>query len=98
MIQVVAKAVLILVELLGFVCISVIIGFWWTAEFTQGSRLSPEASMIKATAALLVGAVMYYKLVLQPRSYRSSSRFYFYTYLGGGALLLYFYGIFHWWL
>jgi hypothetical protein len=98
MIQTIAKAILFVVELIGFGCISMIIGLWWTTGFTQGSRLTPEMSFIKATSSLIVASVMYYKLIFQPRAYRPLSRFYFYASLGVGASVSYFYGIFHWWL
>ena len=94
MIQIIAKITLIFVELLGFGCISMIVGFWWTTSFTQGSYLTLEASFIKATTALIIASVMYYKLIFQPRNYRTPLRFFFYTSLCICALFFYLYGIF----
>ena len=94
MIQIVAKTVLFLVELLGFGCVSMITGLWWTAGFTQGNNLTLAASFAKATVSLIVASVIYYKLVFKPRGYRSRSRFYFYTGLNVSALILYLYGVF----
>lgn len=89
--------IMFLVDLLGFGGASIYIGLWWTKDFIQGTHISTDGSLFRATVGLMVASVMYYKLIFQPRTFRTPSRFYFYTTLAVSAVAGYLYGVvFRW--
>ena len=96
--SVVARIMLVCIDFLGFGLIFLAIGGWWVNGFVQIDNQGPTVAVFKATVALRFAFVGYFKIIYQPRAFRSPLRFYFYTYLGFCAVFSYFYGVFYWFL
>jgi hypothetical protein len=83
----------LIADILGYGSILIIVGLWWTEEFAGVTPITFNASLIRATVALICALVGYHELFFKRRRSSSPFRFCFFTVLSIAALISYFYGV-----